>query len=467
MKLLTNIIFGIIISLLLPKHNLAQEANKATGNWIGKLELPRMQLELFFKISVDEKDSISALLDVPMQGAKDLHIDKVTATNDSLLLNIPIIAGTYKGEIVSIDTVKGYWIQAGRSTPLILCKIDSIPKINRPQTPKPPFPYLSEDVEYTNPNSGFKLTGTLTIPKNKDNCPAIVLISGSGAQDRDNTAFEHKSFWVIADYFARNGIAVLRVDDRGIGGSGGNISEATSKDFASDALAGVQFLKTRNEIDHSKIGLAGHSEGGIIAPIAANLSNDVSFIILMAGSGIIGEQILYKQGELINREAGASEEMIKQNRQIQQAIFDIILNETDSIKQIDRLQRTYSGGMYFMLQDAQKEAINQRIKTVNSPWFKYFLTYDPYPTLVKVKCPVLAMIGEKDLQVPPKENLEAIEKALTEGGNKNFKTIELPNLNHMFQNCKTGAISEYAQIEETIVLEVLDLILEWILEVTE
>jgi pimeloyl-ACP methyl ester carboxylesterase len=321
-----------------------------------------------------------------------------------------------------------------------------------------------EEVSYENTKARIKLAGTLTLPEKAENFPAVILISGSGAQDRDETIFEHKPFWVIADYLTRNGIAVLRVDDRGVGGSEGDTGNATSKDFAGDVMAGIKFLKTRKEIDPSKIGLIGHSEGGIIAPIAANKINEVAFVVLLAGPGIPGEQILYEQGRLIGLASGMTEEQVVQNQKNQEAIFNIIKTEKDSAVRLDRLQRTFTGGMYPMMNEDQKTAVDQQVAAVNSPWFHYFLTYDPRPALTKLKCPVLALIGEKDLQVPPKSNLPAIEKSLTDGGNKNFKTLELPNLNHLFQNCETGAVSEYGQIEETISPEVLEIVLTWILE---
>ena len=443
----------------------AQETSKA-GNWSGIINLPTSKVEMIFKISETDGE-LDAKLDVPVQGAKDISAEIVESSADSLVIKIAAIFGKYSGKIITPDSISGSWSQGGMAVPLHLKKIVKLPEINRPQTPKPPFPYLSEEMEYTNAKSGFKLAGTLTIPENAKKCPVVILISGSGAQDRDETIFEHKPFFVIADYFARNGIATLRVDDRGVGGSEGNISEATSEDFASDVSAGIDFLKTRKEIDTSKIGLVGHSEGGLIAPIVANKSKDVAFVIMLAGPGIAGEQILYEQGKLLNKAAGLNDEQIEQNTKLQKAIFDIILNEKDSAKQLDRLQRTYSGGMYPMLPDERKKAIDARINAVNSNWFRYFLTYNPYPALTKLRCPVLALIGEKDLQVPAKANLEAIENALKEGKNKNYKMLEIPNVNHLFQNCETGSMQEYAQIEETFSEDVLVLMKKWIFELNK
>ncbi len=455
----------IILSQIINQATAQEVTNKAQGNWSGQLELPTSKLEIIFKISVNENGKLSSKMDVPLQGAKDLPVSKTEVRNDSLFLDVAMIMGNFKGAFETDKKIAGVWKQGGAELTLILEKTDKVTKLNRPQTPQPPFPYIEKEVEYLNSKSGLKLAGTLTIPQDAKECPAVILITGSGAQDRDETIFEHKPFMVIADHLTRNGIAILRVDDRGVGGSEGNISESTSEDFAGDVLAGVEFLKTVDVIDHTKIGLIGHSEGGIIAPIVATKTDDITFIVLLAGPGISGEQILYEQGELINRAAGMTDEQTKQNRKLQEALFDILLNEKDSTKQLDRLQRTLSGGVYPMLDDEKKKLIDAQVAGVNNIWFKYFLTYNPYPTLTKVTCPVLALIGEKDLQVPPKANLEAIKKALTEGDNKNFKTIELENLNHLFQNCETGAIDKYAQIEETISPEVLEIVKDWIWEV--
>lgn len=445
----------------------SQQVSKVTGNWSGKLKMPTSQLELIFKISEDSTGNISAKMDVPAQGAKDLPVSETFITDDSLKLKIAMIFGKYEGKFTNDTTLEGTWQQGGASFLLTLTKNEKVTELKRPQTPQPPFPYTSEEVVYMNPETQLKLAGTLTLPENAQNAPAVILISGSGAQDRNETIFEHQPFFVIADYLTRHGIAVLRVDDRGVGGSEGNIQEATSADLAGDVLAGVEFLKNRKEIASDEIGLIGHSEGGLIAPIVATETDDIAFIILLAGPGIPGEEILYSQNELMMKAAGMEDAAIEQNRKLQEAIFNIILTEKDSVKRLDRLQRTLSGGMYPMMNDDQKKAIDSRVEAVNNPWFRFFLQYDPYPVLTKVDVPVLALNGAKDKQVPADENLAAIEKALSEGGNKNFKTMKLKNLNHLFQPAETGAISEYGEIEETISPKVLEIIVEWIWEVVE
>ena len=462
MKLSTCYLCILFFCLFQPPYVFAQNNKKLVGNWSGKLDLPGQKLEIIFKISENENKELTTKMDVPMQGAKDLQVSETRVKEDSLFLSVAIIFGKYSGKIISDSIIEGNWKQSGMTFPLVLKKSEKIQEINRPQTPKPPFPYLVEEVEYNNTTSGLKLAGTLTIPENAENCPAVILISGSGAQDRDETIVEHKPFWVIADYLTKHGIAVLRVDDRGVGGSEKGSTEATSEDFAGDVLAGIKYLQQRKEIDKKNIGLIGHSEGGLIAPIVANKSKDVSFIVLLAGPGIKGDQVIVKQVELINRAAGLNEVQVGEKVSLQKSVFEILLNEKDSTQRTEKLQETLSNGTYQTMNTEQKKVIDANVKGLNSTWFRFFAAYDPYPALTKLKCPVLALIGSKDLQVAPKENLAAIEKALKEGGNQNFKTMELENLNHLFQTCETGSVTEYAQIEETISPVVLKILKDWI-----
>ncbi|MCG6187384.1 alpha/beta hydrolase family protein [Maribellus maritimus] len=454
---------AFVLFFFLQTISFAQETNqqRVLGNWSGNIELPTAKLGVIFRISAED-DSLSCKMDVPLQGAEDLPVSKVSLEKEKIILTVKMIQGVYEGQLKNDSTLEGTWEQRGAKFPLTLKKTKTITKLKRPQTPQGPFPYLSEEVEYSNPKSGFLLAGTLTIPEDTNNCPAVILISGSGAQDRDETIFQHKPFWVIADFLSRNGIAVLRVDDRGVGGSEGHLSEATSEDFAGDVIAGIDFLKSKDRINPEKIGLIGHSEGGLIAPLVASQTRDVAFIVLLAGPGITGEQILYKQNDLLLAAMGMDQNAIDKNSKLQQAIFNIIQTEKDSAKQIDRLQRAYSNGMYPMLNAEQKVAIDAQVAEVNNAWFRFFLSYDPAPTLKKVKCPVLALNGAKDLQVLANINLNAIKEALKEGGNTNFKTIKLEQLNHLFQQCKTGAVAEYGEIEETISPEVLEIIKNWI-----
>jgi pimeloyl-ACP methyl ester carboxylesterase len=457
----------LVVGLNLALYSQEFSAEKLSGNWSGEMEVQGSKLELIFKVQKSEDDKLMAMLDVPAQGAYNLPVKNVEMMNDSVFFHVEMIMGRYSGEMVSDTTISGTWRQGNMDFQLTLTKTENTTELKRPQTPRPPFPYLSEEIEYLNPASGLKLAGTLTIPENAGNCPAVILISGSGAQDRDETIFEHRPFAVIADYLTRNGIAVLRVDDRGVGGSEGDIRNATSEDFAGDVMAGIQFLKKRSEINSREIGLIGHSEGGLIAPMVASRSEDVAFIVLLAGPGVRGEEILYQQNDRSLKAMGMSDETINQNRQLQKNIFNIVLTEKDSAKRIDRLQRTFSGGMYPMMKEDQKKAIDAQVEAVNTTWFRFFLTYDPYPALTKVDCPVLAIIGENDVQVPAESNLPAIEKALKEGENFDFNIMKLEKLNHLFQTSETGAISEYGEIEETMSPKVLEMMKDWILKQIE
>jgi len=267
----------------------------------------------------------------------------------------------------------------------------------------------------------------------------------------------HKPFLVLADYLTRKGIVVLRSDKRGIGQSTGDLASATTADFATDAEAGVVFLKTRSEVDLNRIGLIGHSEGGVVAPMVAVRDHDVAFVVMMAGPGVPGNRIIVNQTLLMQKAAGVSEETAEKNAELEQSILAIVDTESDSTMLESDLRKKLGGSS----SPAQIEA---QIKSLISPWYRYFLTYDPGIALRKVRCPVLAINGEKDLQVSPALNLPVIRKALEDGGNKNFEVDELPGLNHLFQTAKTGSVNEYASIEETISPVALDKIANWILK---
>ena len=443
------------------------------GIWEGKLKVPGTELRIVFKISKNPDGTLTATLDSPDQGATDIPVEEVIFIDNTLRLEVKSAGGVFEGK-VSEDflVIEGEWKQSGQTLPLTVKRVDKAVEILRPQVPKKPYPYIEEELVYENKEAGITLAGTLTLPSGDAPFPAVLLISGSGPQDRNETIYNHRPFLVLADYLTRQGIAVLRVDDRGVGKSTGDFSQATSVDFASDVLAGIEYLKTRKEINPEQIGLIGHSEGGIIAPMVAVKSPDVAFIILMAGTGLTGEEILYLQGALIYRAMGVSEEDIANNRQFNEKIFSVLKEEDDSENAEERLRQMFMED-WEKMSDEKKEQIGDpevflkaQLQGLLSPWLKFFLTYDPKPTLTKVKCPVLAINGEKDFQVPPKENLSAIEEALIAGGNKNFIVKELPGLNHLFQTAQTGLPAEYAKIEETISPEALKIIGEWILEQT-
>ena len=445
------------------------------GIWEGKLKVTGgIELRLALKVEKGKDGVLKAALASPDQGANNIPINAISLKDNALSFESKIIGAKFTGKRNKDGTAfEGRFEQGGLKLPLTLKKTEKLSQAVRPQTPKPPFPYRAEDVSYENPSGGVKLAGTLTLPPGGGPFPAVVLLTGSGAQDRDETILGHKPFLVLADDLTRRGIAVLRVDDRGVGGSTGSIKSSTSEDFAGDALSGVAFLKGRKEIEPGKIGLIGHSEGGLIAPIAAARSKDVAFIVLMAGTGLPGAEILEAQGRLILKANGASETELKGNGELQKRLIDIIAREKDEKAARAKLAAALKDALAAMpesekkaLGDAGGELSEAALDQFNNAWFRYFLTYDPRPTLRAVRCPVLAIIGEKDLQVPSKENLAEIDKALKAGGNRDVRTMEFAGLNHLFQPCKTGSPSEYASIETTIAPEALRTIGDWIVERT-
>jgi pimeloyl-ACP methyl ester carboxylesterase len=329
----------------------------------------------------------------------------------------------------------------------------------RPQEPKGTLVYDVEEVTYSNVPAGVTLAGTLTLPRSDKPAPAVLLIAGSGPIDRDETVFGHKPFWVIADHLTKQGFVVLRVDKRGVGESTGNYNDATTVDFAADVLAGIEYLKTREEVDAAQIGLIGHSEGGLIAPMVAIKSNDIAFIVLMAASGITGEATVYAQETLISRAMGVSEEQLSQQLDFQKQVLSIIINEPDIEKAEKLLWEIVAKH-----EQTTSEVMKAQIKRFNTKWFRYYLTYNPRTSLKHLKIPVLVINGELDWQVLPKINLPVITKILEESGNEHYKIIEFPKLNHFFQTSEAGSILEYGTIEETIAPIVLDTLASWILD---
>ncbi|HWQ32377.1 MAG TPA: alpha/beta hydrolase [Blastocatellia bacterium] len=467
---------GVLLTvLLLPAEANAQEKAQnqgISGDWSGVLDVGAAKLTLVLHLAQDATGALSAKVDSPDQGASGIPVDTVTFAGQTLKFEMKQLMASYEGTLNSDGTeISGKFTQGGVSFPLTLkrgVKPKEPPK--RPQEPKPPYPYREEEVSYENKAAeGVRLAGTLTLPKSQGPFPAVLLITGSGPQDRNEALLGHKPFLVLADHLTRQGIAVLRVDDRGIGKSTGKFSLATSEDFASDALAGIEYLKSRPEINPKQIGLIGHSEGGLIAPMVAAKSKDVAFIVLMAGPGVTGEEILYEQGALMSRAAGAKEDAIEENRKTQAAMFAIVKSEKDAAAAEKQLREMFAKQLAELPEEQRKQAIasqaaiEAQIKQVNSPWFRYFLTYDPRPTLRQVRIPVLAVNGELDLQVPPKQNLPEIDKALKAAGNRDYKLVELPKLNHLFQTAQTGGFAEYEKIEETISPTALNTISDWIL----
>lgn len=452
----------------------AQQPEKSkTEYWEGKLNISGVSLRLVLKVTSDDSGALSAKLDSPDQNVENIPVSSIIITEDSLKFEASSLMAKYSGKIEKDSmVVLGVFKQATLTLPLNLKKVEKLTEVRRPQTPQRPFPYNEEELIIENNVEGIKLAGTLTYPKESKKCPAVVMVTCSGAQDRDETIFKHKPFFVIADYLTRNGIAVLRYDDRGFGKSTGNFSSATSANFVTDVLSAVEYLKSRKEIDHNKIGIIGHSEGGMIAPMAASSSDEVAFIVLLAGPGMKGSDLLALQTELILRANGESEEEIEKSIKTNKAAYKIVVEQPDSALAFKELEKLFDELLATLTEEEKNKPeysrsnFQQMARTILSPWFRFFLKFDPKEYLENIRIPVLALNGEKDLQVPPKENLSRIEESLKIAGNKNYKIFELPGLNHLFQHCKTGSPREYGEIEETFSVEALKIISDWITKVT-
>jgi pimeloyl-ACP methyl ester carboxylesterase len=465
---------GIPLFLALTALSGAAEPNpdakpSLTGVWQGTLKVQVFELRVVLHI-VAEGDGYKATLDSPDQGAKGIPIDRIVLEGDSVKLELKKIKASFEGKLAEDrQSIQGTWTQAG-TLPLEFKRLDKEPDYSRPQEPKGPFPYAAEEVSYKNDAGNVTLTGTLTYLASDTAAPAVLLISGSGPQDRNESILGHKPFLVLADYLTRRGVVVLRVDDRGIGGSTGDTMTSTTADMASDALAGVAFLKSRAQVNARQIGLLGHSEGGLVAPLAASTSDDVAFIVMLAGTGVTGEEIISRQSELIAKAQGADEAALATNRRLQERLVQAIKSSAEPAEREKRVRAIADEEVKDIVDADKKEALakslDAQMKLTLSPWFRYFLTYDPRPALVKVKCPVLAINGEKDLQVDPRQNLPTIEAALKSGGNPDFQVRELKGLNHLFQHCQTGSPVEYGKIDETLAPEALELIGDWILSKT-
>jgi uncharacterized protein len=438
-----------------------------TGKWYGL----RGRLRIVFNITKTDSGFSSTVISLD-QKAKAIPVTTTTFESSKLILEIPDLTIKYVGELKG-NSIIGTFKQDGNVSSMNLSRkpIKKI-KLKRPQEPKKPYPYYTEDVTFQNAKANITLSGTLTLPKKEGNYPAVILISGSGPNNRDEEVCGHKPFLVISDYLTRNGIAVLRYDKRGYGETIEDFQKATLVDFASDVESAISYLKTRKDINKNKIGLIGHSEGGVVASIVASESKDVKFIVLLAGPGIPTFKIMLLQQELIARASGVSETKIQKAKENNIKIFDIVLKSKDSQalktdltkcikKMINSSNVKIPKGM------TENEYITRKVNIFSAPGRNFSMKYNPITALEKVKCPVLAVNGEKDLQVPPKENMAAIKNALEKGGNKNITIKEYPNLNHLFQECKTGSPSEYAIIEETFSPMVLKEMSDWIKEQTK
>ena len=438
-------------------------AQDISGTWHGKLSIPTGSLTIVFHISQTGQGTYVTTLDSPDQGANGIKTQTTSFNDSTLIIQIPVIHASYKGKLNSDNTINGTFTQ-GMPLPLNLKKGEaSRPK--RPQEPQPPFPYRSEEVTVRNERDGINLAGTLTLPEKGTKFPAVVMVTGSGAQNRDEEIMGHKPFFVIADYLTRNGIAVLRCDDRGTAASQGTHATATNEDFATDTEAMVNYLRSRKEINAKKIGIIGHSAGGIIAFIVAKKDPSIAFVVSLAGAGVRGDSLMLKQVELISKSQGMPDAVWQGMKPSIRNRY-AILQQTD--KTPEELQKELYADVTKTMSPEQLKDLNTiqqlsaQISSMTSPWYLHFMRYDPGQDLKKLKCPVLALNGEKDIQVDAAMNLAAIQERITGNGNKNVTVKAYPNLNHLFQTCEKGTLTEYGQLEETINPEVLKDIIEWI-----
>jgi pimeloyl-ACP methyl ester carboxylesterase len=458
-----KLIITIIGSLLFGISNVA--AQNFVGKWYGTMDVQSMKLDIVFHIEEVEGE-YTATFDSPKQGAFGIPISKTIIEEENLSLKLDNIAASFDG-ILSDEIITGVWKQSGAEFELVLSreKIENAGP-NRPQEPTKPYPYIAENIHFINSKDDIKLAGTLTLPKDADNVPAVILISGSGPQDRDESFMTHKPFLVLADYLTRNGIAVLRFDDRGFGESEGDHSSATSLDFASDVEAAFQYLTKRQEIDKNQIGLAGHSEGGLIAPITASQNEEVAFIILLAGPGFSGLEIQKQQIETFGPVMGLSEEEIMVEKKNLEEIAEIVRSHPISDELADVLTKYFEeklDGVEQVQGMPRANYIQIQVQQLNRPWLKYFIGHEPSEYLKRVRVPVLAINGEKDVQVTS-SNLREIEQAVKD---KDLITIiEYPGMNHLFQECKSCLMSEYSEIEETFSPKVLADISDWVNAIT-
>ena len=471
MRILAFIIVLVFFPILIFSQNIS-------GQWNGILKVQSTQLRIVYNI-LKTDSGYTATMDSPDQNAKGLPIDETTFMDNELFLNASSMGFSYKGVVnTATDTIKGIFMQGAAKLDLVLTRNEQEKElISRPQDPTH-FPYYQEDIVFENKKADIKLAGTLTLPKDKKANKIVILISGSGPQNRDEevATFNHRPFLVWSDWLTKQGIGVLRYDDRGVGKSTGDFKNASSADFADDTEAAVEYILSRNDLKNLSIGLLGHSEGGIIAPMVAARNKNVSFIVLLAGPGIPIDQLLIEQ--------------IEDNGKLENVPADILSLNIETTKKMLNYLKEHKDvnfiGWEFGKEDIEngireilkteldkypKEAlegasvediIQQEVKTHSGKWFRFFATYDPADALEKVTCPVLAINGFLDCQVRCDSNLDAIKKALEKADNKHFEIAKMEGLNHLLQKAKTGSVSEYGQINETVNTEALIKVSEWI-----
>lgn len=457
--------FATVLTFLFTISLVNAQTNPFIGSWLGKITSSGMQLRIAFHIS-EQESIIITKMDSPDQNSFGNAAHKTTISGNHIVIDLPLMGAKYDGKLEN-DSLKGTFYQGGNEIPLNMGTFEgqlSAPK--RLQVPQAPFPYKEKEVTIKTPNPKVKLSGTLTTPDGKGPFPAVILVSGSGPQDRNEELMGHKPFHVLADYLSRNGIVVLRYDDRGVGKSTGDFNKATSLDFAKDAEAVWKFLVKQKGVNKTKVGIIGHSEGGLIAPMVAAANKSVGFIVLMAGPSVPGGIIIPDQQELIMRASGTDEKEISQQTELTQLIINYIFQNASSTS----LQQDLTTQIEKWIKElnfpvpkssSSKSFARQTAYSYTTDWMKTFIITSPSDFIKDVDCPVLALFGENDLQVSVRANMEPMQQLLH--SQQESSVHSFPNLNHLFQTSETGSPSEYLLIEETLSPAFLEYVSNWIL----
>lgn len=457
----------LVLCLSLPLFSTGQKL--PAGDWEASLKIQGTELPLVIHLK-QKGDGWEGSFDSPKQKAYNISLTSVALRADTLEFTHKQAGIRFLG-LFQADSIPGNFSQGGKTFPMTLRRVQGAPatvaETIRPQQPKPPFNYSIRDVKIKNKAAKLTLAGTLTVPAGKGPFPAVVLISGSGPQNRNSEVFDHQPFAVLAHHLTQAGIAVLRYDDRGVGESTGDFNGATSEDFAGDALAAWAFLRKQKGINKNKVGLIGHSEGGMVAPIAFARQPEPAFVVLMAGVGIPVTDLLAEQMQAVGQSEGLSQAAIDSQLNTNARIFGWLKNlpvtqARDSLQAYLAAQKNQLPAGDAAAREQFDNQAAGALRTYLDPWFLYFIGYDPRPNLMKLSCPVLAINGDKDVQVLAASNLQSIEAALKAGGNKHYKICSLPGLNHLFQPAKTGAVSEYATIDTTFDPAAMEVIASWI-----
>jgi uncharacterized protein len=434
-----------------------------TGDYLGAVQLGAVRLRVALHITKTDEGKFAGKLDSLDQGARGLPVN---LTIDGRSVKFGSGFGmSYEGTLREAgDGIDGFMMQGGQRVQLDFKKVDKIEEARRPQTPQRPFPYTEEEVSVSS-GPAVRLGGTLSLPKGEGPFPAVIFLTGSGAQDRDESLFEHKPFLVLSDRLVKEGIATLRLDDRGVGKSSGNLGMSTLEDLAGDALAAFEYLKTRKEIRPKQIGFLGHSEGGVVAPMAAvkAAGGDVAFLILMAAPTVSGDQVMFEQGQAALKSTGASPEVLAFQGRFHKTFLPLVIAERDNNVLRGKLAEAFEK---WKAEDAMARSMDRQIgpqlQQYLVPVLQSFIRTDPGPYLSQLKCPVLALNGTLDTQVLHYQNLPALAASLAKTNHPDYTLVSLPGLNHLLQTAKTGSLNEYGQIEETIAPRVLDLIAQWL-----